>query len=138
VLSGIRFVWNYTANPIGCAAALASLDLFTEESVLEKALPRMQRLQAESQRFGDLPCVGDVRGIGMVAAFELVQDKQSKEPMQDVRAVGLDIYRQGLEKGLILRPLGPVSYLFLPLCTTDEELDEILKKTYAILAAVSL
>jgi len=128
---------TFTANPVGCAAALACLDIFEEEQTLAQAAPRMARLQAEAQRFADLPAVGNVRGIGMVVAFELVQDKQSKEPFANIRALGLDIYRRGLEAGLILRPLGAVSYLFLPLITTDADLDAILERTYQVLGAVT-
>lgn len=128
---------TFTANPVGCAAALACLDIFEDEQTLAQARPRMARLQAEAQRFQDLPAVGDVRGIGMVVAFELVCDKERREPCADVRAQGLDIYRRGLEAGLILRPLGNVSYLFLPLATTDADLDAILERTYQVLSAVT-
>jgi adenosylmethionine-8-amino-7-oxononanoate aminotransferase len=128
---------TFTANPVGCAAALACLDIFQEEKTLERARPRMERLQQEARHFGDLPAVGDVRGIGMVAAFELVSDKPGRKPLANVRAVGLDIYRRGLEAGLILRPLGPVCYLYLPLATRDADLDAILERTYRVLRDVT-
>ena len=127
---------TYTANPVACAAALASLGILAEDEVLSRAQSLMNRLQRETQRFRDLAIVGDVRGLGMVVAFEWVQDKASKESFADTRQVGLEIYRRGLAEGLVLRPLGNVTYLFLPLATTDGALTEILAGTYRALEAI--
>ena len=86
--------------------------------------------------FSDLKCVGDTRTIGLVAGLELVQDKTTKTPFDVKRRMGLDIFRQGLEEGIILRPMGDVAYLYLPLCVTDQQLEIILDKTYGILEKI--
>jgi adenosylmethionine-8-amino-7-oxononanoate aminotransferase len=126
---------TYTGNPIGCAAALASIDIFEEEQTLSRIEPLVRRFHAGLERFRQLRFVGDVRYIGMVGAIELVKDKRTKEPFEAAERVGLQIFQKGLEKNLILRPLGDVMYLFLPLSTTKEELDDILSRTYEVVSS---
>jgi adenosylmethionine-8-amino-7-oxononanoate transaminase len=128
---------TYCANPVGCAAALANLDIFEQDSTLEKIQDVIELLRDGTERFRDLPLVGDVRGIGMVAAFELVRDKSTKRAFETSRRVGLQIYKRGLAHYLILRPLGNVTYLFLPLCTSAEDLEIILERTYCVIESVS-
>ncbi len=82
--------------------------------------------------------MGDVRYIGMVAAFELVRDRQTKKPFSFEDRIGLSVYKKGLKNGLILRPLGNVIYLFLPLCVTEEELMDITDRTHSVLASLAV
>lgn len=119
---------TYTANPIGCAAAMASLDIFQKEGTLKKIRPLIKQLHAGMERFRPLPFVGDVRCIGMVAAVELVRDKKTRRPFDVKQRIGQKIYQAGLKEGLILRPLGDIIYLFLPLCVTKTQLETILRK----------
>jgi adenosylmethionine-8-amino-7-oxononanoate aminotransferase len=119
---------TYSANPIGCAAALASLDLFEEEGVVDR-VARLAPVLAEGVRaLADLPVVGDVRHIGMVAALELVRDRGTKEPLPGTDPVFRAVRREGLRRGLFLRPLGNVVYLFLPQAVTREAMDDILSR----------
>ncbi|HQP25853.1 MAG TPA: adenosylmethionine--8-amino-7-oxononanoate transaminase [Smithellaceae bacterium] len=120
---------TYTANPVGCSAALASLDIFEKEKTLEHVQSLSGKLSGAMNDFREHPLVGDVRTIGTVAALELVSDKVIKTPLAAHDTVIRDIYRKGLELNLILRPLSNVIYLFLPLCTTADELDDIIKRT---------
>ncbi len=120
---------TFTANPICSAAALGSLDVFEDEGVLQRLPKRVEFLQREKMRLFEIPIVGDVRGIGMVAAFELVGDKDKRTPFDSSMRVGWQVYLKGLERGLILRPLSDVIYLFLPLCTTRAQIEEILYAT---------
>ena len=69
----------------------------------------------------------------MMAAIELVKDKDAKTPFTMAERIGQRVFAAGLEKGLILRPLGNVIYLWLPLCVTEEQLDEILEKTRQVI-----
>jgi len=119
---------TYTANPIGCAAALASLELFETERVLDHVRDTAPQLHEGIAGFSDLPHVGDVRYLGMVGALELVSDKDTREPLESGHPLMGDLYRAGIRRGVILRPLGNVVYLFLPLCTTGEELADILTR----------
>ncbi len=119
---------TYTANPVGCAVALASLDLFEENEVLEHVGAIAPRLGDAAHALADLPSVGDVRHIGMVAALELVKDKGTKEPLPGTAPVFRAVREEALRRGLFLRPLGNVVYLFLPQCTTAAELEDILSR----------
>jgi adenosylmethionine-8-amino-7-oxononanoate aminotransferase len=124
---------TYTANPVGCAAALASLDLLEEEEVVDRVARLAPRLAEGARALAELPLVGDVRGIGMVAALELVRDKGTKEALPGTAPVFHEIRREGLRRGLFLRPLGNVVYLFLPEAVTREDLDDILDRFGATL-----
>jgi adenosylmethionine-8-amino-7-oxononanoate aminotransferase len=127
---------TYTANPIGCAVALTSLDLFEENALLEHVGAIAPRLGDAFRALAGLPSVGDVRHIGMVAALELVKDKGTKEPLPGTDPVFRAVRKEALRRGLFLRPLGNVVYLFLPLCTTAAELEDILSRFSDTLRAV--
>ncbi len=124
---------TYTANPIACAAALASLDIFKEEDTLRKIRDVIPFFHRKLDTFRDLSLVGDVRYIGMIGALELVSDKRKKKPFGFKERIGVRIYREGLKRNIILRPLGDVIYLYLPLCAKRKEIDYVLEETYAII-----
>ncbi len=117
---------TYTANPIGCAAALASLSLFEENNVLE-TLNRetIPYFQSEFESLQDISSVHNLRSLGLVGAFDFKSDKMSVT----------DLYQLGLSHQLILRPLGDVVYLFLPLCTTKEEISIIMTNLKKVLTS---
>lgn len=123
---------TYTANPIGCTAALASLEIFEQEKTLKKIETLISLFHNGMEKFRPLAFVGDVRYIGMVGAVELVRNKQTSKPFSPAERIGYRIFQRGLKEGLILRPLGDVIYLWLPLCTTKKQLKTILKKTLNI------
>ncbi len=125
---------TYTANPIACAAALASLEVFKREETLSKVNNIMPILHKGLERFKSLKIVGDIRHIGMIGAIELVKDKKRKAPFTHNDRVGQDIYKAALCENLILRPLGNIIYLWLPLCIKKRELEMILNRTYKILS----
>lgn len=124
---------TYAANPLGCAAAIASLELFDQEKTLDHVQDLIPQFHAGLERFRALPQVGEVRMIGMVGALELVQDKATQAPFDKDERIGLRIFREGLKHHLILRPMGDVTYLYLPLCTSQAELSAILETTYKII-----
>ena len=119
---------TYNANPIGCAAAMANLDIFEEEQTLEKVQAMVPGYHQQMEAFGSLPHVGNVRTIGMVGALEFVRDKASRELFPARDRIGMRLFERGLKHHLILRPLGNVIYLFLPLSVTETELTDILAK----------
>jgi len=124
---------TYTANPLACQAALASLEIFKEENTLVKVRKLMPLLHKELENMRNLEFVGDVRYIGMIGAIELVKDKSTKEPFKARERIGYKIYREGLKKGLILRPLGNIIYLYLPLKIKEKELRFVSRRLYEIL-----
>jgi len=124
---------TFTANPLACAAANATLDIFESENTMAQVSKLIPVFQEKLRQFDALPCVANVRSIGLVGAFNLVQDKETGKPYPANKRVGYELYRKGLEKHLLLRPLGDVVYFFLPLCVTTEEIDEILGLAYDLL-----
>ena len=127
---------TYTANPIACSCALASLDIFEKERTLDKMKKIMPVLYDGLERFRPLPIVGDVRYLGMIGAIELVRDKKTKEGFGFRKRIGFEIYKKGLKRSLVLRPLGDVIYLFLPLCVNKDDIGYILRNTYDIIQSV--
>lgn len=114
---------SYTGNPLACRAALATLDIFENEPVLERNRTLAERMAKALSPLRDHPNVAEVRQTGMIAAVELVQDKVSRRPFPWQERRGLEIYRHGLERGALLRPLGNVSYLMPPYVITGEQID---------------
>lgn len=116
---------TYTANPISCSCALASLDIFDQEKTLNRLEKVTPIFHERLEKFRHLPMVGDVRYIGMIGAVELVKDKNTKERFDFNERIGLKIYKKGLKRSVILRPLGDIVYLFLPLCVNIDDIDYI-------------
>jgi adenosylmethionine-8-amino-7-oxononanoate transaminase len=127
---------TYTANPIACSAALASIELFTKENSLSEAGMINGLLDSFLDVARAFPYVGDTRNIGVVGAIELVKDKTTKEPFPPGKRIGMEIYKKALEENLILRPLGDVIYFFLPLCAKKEELEDIFERSARVLASI--
>ncbi len=125
---------TFTGNPLGCAAGLGSLQVFKEEDPLSTLPARINYLHKGMERFLDLPWVGDLRRLGMVCALELVKDKKTKAGFEFSERIGWQIYLAGLEEGLILRPLGNIMYLWLPISVTMAEIDEIIERTWRVLS----
>ncbi|MBO9663882.1 MAG: adenosylmethionine--8-amino-7-oxononanoate transaminase [Dokdonella sp.] len=114
---------SYTGNPIACRAALATLSVLREEPVLERNRALAAHLAARLAPLAAHPHVADVRQTGMIAAIELVRDKITREPFPAAERRGLRVYRHGLERGAVLRPLGNVVYFMPPYCITPEEIN---------------
>ncbi|UCD55753.1 MAG: adenosylmethionine--8-amino-7-oxononanoate transaminase [Candidatus Omnitrophota bacterium] len=124
---------TYTANPVSSAAAVASLSVFEEEGTLSRIGKLIPVFHSYLERFRGLSIVGDVRYMGMIGAIELVKDKITKKPFALKERIGLRIYEEGLKRKLILRPLGNIIYLNLPLCISKAELKFILEETFQII-----
>ena len=113
---------TFTGNPIACAAALASLELFESVSLLESLPSKINMLRGKLQVIKELAHVGDVRQCGMIAGIELVRDKAGKEPYDWAQRVGMTVCREARKRGIFLRPLGNVIVIFPPLSITEDEL----------------
>ena len=126
---------SYTGNPLGCAAALASLAIFASDDVLQRNQQTAGTMREFASRFRDHPHVADVRQTGMIVAFELVADKATRRPFPSADQRGLRAYRAGLDAGAVLRPLGEVLYWMPPYCVTWEDLHHLAGATEAAIAA---
>ncbi len=113
---------SYTGNPLGCRAALATLDIFRDENVLEKNKQLARTMRESTKHFNEHPHVAEVRQHGMILAIELVQDKQSRKPFPWQERRGRKVYLHALKKGVLLRPLGDVIYFMPPYVITEEQI----------------
>jgi adenosylmethionine-8-amino-7-oxononanoate aminotransferase len=113
---------SFTGNPLGCAAALATLGIFEKQDVIgdNRALSRMMTEAVAGLE--DHPHVAEVRQCGMALAIEMICNKDKREhyPWQERR--GLAVYRHGLASGVLLRPMGDVVYFMPPYVITPEEI----------------
>jgi len=114
---------SYTGNALGCRAALATLDIFKQDDVINKNKLLSQRMAKAAAPLADHPHVGEVRQHGMILAIEVVKDKQTREvyPWQERR--NLRIYRHGLKRGVLIRPITSTVYFMPPYVITPEEID---------------
>lgn len=129
---------TYGGNPLGCAAALATLEVFEEERTLENLKPKIARLAEHLTRISRHKHVGDVRQLGLIAGIELVKDKETKESFPWEEKRGLAICNHALSVGVWLRPLGSVLVIMPPLVISLEELDQICEAVEASIEAVLL
>ncbi|MFO0928447.1 MAG: adenosylmethionine--8-amino-7-oxononanoate transaminase [Gemmataceae bacterium] len=116
---------TYTGNPLGCAAALASLDLLQAPDGLPALGPKVERLAAHLDRLRTIPLVGDVRQRGLMAGIELVRDRTTREPFPPRLRVGWQVCRRCRDEGVLLRPLGDVIVVMPPLAITPELIDRL-------------
>ncbi len=128
---------TYTGNPLACAAALASIELFEKTDLLASLQPKIDLLRRGLENFRDLPHVGDIRQRGMMVGIELVVDKDTKEPYAIKEQIGHRVILEARRRGLILRPLGNVIVLMPVLSMSNEELNRVLEITYESIAVVT-
>jgi putrescine aminotransferase len=124
---------TYSGHPVCCAVGLANIDIIEREGLVERARVQGDRFRAGLATLASLPCVGEVRGIGMLAAIELVEDKGSKKP---ALGLGAKVVAEAGKRGLIMRQRGgadgpPASgdslCLAPPLMTPEATLDRIVQ-----------
>jgi adenosylmethionine-8-amino-7-oxononanoate aminotransferase len=118
---------SYTGNPLACAAAIACLDLFEKEQVLEGLKEKIQILEKWLKDVMNLKQVGNVRNIGLMAGVELVKDKMTKEPYDWAEKMGWRVAYRARENGVFIRPLGNVVVIMPPLSISEQNLAQLLK-----------
>ncbi len=124
---------SYTANPLGCAVALASLELFRTHGVLDRIRRLERQLKDGLEPLREHPHVGNVRVIGGVGILELVSDKATREAGGYLDRIGPELGAKFLERNLLLRPLGNVLYFMPPYVIKDEEVFRVLNEIRSVL-----
>lgn len=129
---------SYTGNPLACAAALATLQIFADDDIIARNQRTAGHMTQLAAQIGEHSAVADVRQAGMIVAFELTQGGDKRTPFPAAARVGLQAYRAALARGVVLRPLGDVLYWMPPYCVDDAQLALLADTTrHAIAEAVA-
>jgi len=129
---------TYTANPLGCAAALANLEIFERERVLEMMQARIVSLSGRLQEdFLPLAHVSDVRQWGYMIGIELVEDKARRKSYPAAQRMGHKVIMEARKRGVMIRPLGDVIVLMPPLSLSDGEIHLLLDVVQDSIRAVT-
>ncbi len=130
--------YTYTGHPTVCAAGLANIEIIESEKLVQKAREQGRYLQKQLATLKDLPIVGDVRGKGLMAAVELVKDKETKEMFAAETKVVARVWERALRSGLLTR-MGGANIIAIcpPLIITREQIDEMVTTLRETLVAIS-
>jgi adenosylmethionine-8-amino-7-oxononanoate aminotransferase len=123
---------TYSGHPVCCAVGLANIKIMEDEDLPGRAERVGKRLLGGLEELRNLPNVGEVRGLGMMAAVELVTDKGTKEP---ALGIGPKVAREAMARGILLRPragsldpaIGDTICLAPPLMTPEATIDRIVE-----------
>jgi adenosylmethionine-8-amino-7-oxononanoate aminotransferase len=121
---------SYTANPLACAAAVASLEVFGQEKTLEKVEYIIKAHQEFTDAIAGHPKVGNIRQTGTIIAF----DFRTEEDNSYLNTIRDRLYNFYIEQGVVLRPLGNTVYILPPYCITQLELAQVYNTIKASLA----
>ena len=114
-----------SAHPTACAVALRNLQIIEDEGLVERAARMGERLQDGLSRLREMPNVGEVRGLGLIAGVEVVANRKTREPFPASAGVGPKMARTMRERGLITRVKGDIILLAPPLIVSEQEVDTI-------------
>ncbi len=118
--------YTYSAHPVSAAVALETLKIYEERKIVEHVRAVAPRLQDGLRRFAKHPLVGEVRGLGLIAAVELVADKASKAPFDPAGKVGAFFAARAQAHGVIFRNLVDTIACCPPMIISEAEIDEVL------------
>jgi 4-aminobutyrate--pyruvate transaminase len=115
--------FTYSGHPVTSAVALETLKIYEQDDILSHVRRVAPRMQAGLRRFADHPIVGEVRGIGLVGAVELVENKNTKAPFDPAVGAAAFLAKRALHHGLIVRALGESIAFCPPLIIKEAEID---------------
>jgi adenosylmethionine-8-amino-7-oxononanoate aminotransferase len=121
---------SYTANQLGAAAALASLDILQDKQSIRARQNLEKNLHAELQTLWSLANVGDIRQVGLIAGIELVRDWRTRKPFDLWERAGIRVCKAMARRGVLTRSVGNVIVLMPPYCTTKAQLQKIIRAVF--------
>ena len=128
---------TYTGNPLGCAVAIANLEVFERENTIERLQPRIGELTSRLEEFSRLSHVSDVRQWGYMVGIELVEDKEKRKSYLSEKRIGHKIILEARKRNVMIRPLGDVIVLMPPLSINDDELTSLIDIVYDSIVEVT-
>jgi 4-aminobutyrate---pyruvate transaminase len=121
--------YTYSGHPLACAVALETLKIYEERKIVEHVRAVAPTLQNALHRYADHPLIGDTRGVGLIGAVELAENKAARKPFDPKRGVGAYLVRRAQEHGLILRVMaGDIVAFSPPLVITEAQIKELLRR----------
>ena len=128
--------YTYSGHPVACAVALKTLEIYEELNLFSHVVQVTPKFQERVKKFGSFELVGEARGIGLIAALEIVKNKETKENFDPYGKVGKQIAETCQKNGLIVRAIGDVIAVCPPLIITEEQIDEMFNILEASLTEV--
>jgi 4-aminobutyrate--pyruvate transaminase len=118
--------FTYGGHPVSCAVALRALAIYEEDRIFDHVRAVAPKLQGGLRRLATHPLVGEARGIGLIGALELVQDKATKAPFPAAAAIGPKAAAAVQRHGVILRAMGDTLAFSPPLIITERQISAVL------------
>jgi adenosylmethionine-8-amino-7-oxononanoate aminotransferase len=121
---------TYSGHPVCCAVGLKVLETIERENLVDRAARLGDRLHQGLQRLWELPAVGDVRGLGLMAGVELARDRRTRQPFASADQVGARVVRAAAKRGLLTRAMGDCIILAPAFTTAEETIDRLSQILY--------
>ena len=121
---------TFTGNPLACAVAIANLEVFEEESTLDRLQEKIAHLAKRLKPIASLEHVGEVRQCGVMVGIEIVDNRGTKQPFPPEKRIGHRVIMEARKRGVIIRPLGDVIVLMPPLAISKKEIDILCQTVY--------
>ena len=126
-----------SAHPTACAVAIRNLQIIEDERLVERAEAMGRRLNEGLARLREMPHVGEVRGLGLMAAVEVVQDRDSRAPYPAAMGIGGKLARAMRDRGVVTRVKGESILFAPPLVVTEAQIDTMVNATAEAIDAVT-
>ena len=123
-------------HPVGCAIALKAIDVIINEGLLENIKYVSPYFHERLREFNNYDHIGETRGVGLMAALEMVKDKNTKESFAGHLNMGDKVANMSIDNGLICRPLGPSIVLCPQFIITKNQIDELFDSLHSTLREV--
>jgi adenosylmethionine---8-amino-7-oxononanoate aminotransferase len=121
---------SYTGNQLGAAASLASLEILRSEKSIRERQILEKTLREELKSLWQLPNVGDIRQVGLIAGIELVKNWRTREPFDLRERAGIRVCEAMAKRGVLTRPIGNVIVLMPPYCTTAAQARKMVRSVF--------
>jgi adenosylmethionine-8-amino-7-oxononanoate aminotransferase len=128
---------TYTGNPLSASCALASIELFEKDRVLQTLKEKIELLRRKLEPFCGLCHVGEVRQLGFMVGIELVRSRENKEPYPTGDRVGHKVILEARKRRVILRPLGDIIVIMPPLSISPNDLERLVDIVYESIRKVT-
>ena len=117
---------TFTGHPVGCATAIANLDLYKKDKLIKQIRDNSDYLGKRLQEFRELPIIDDIRHKGLLAGIELAKNGRPISVMKNKRSISYFIMQESLKMGIFLRPLGNIMLVIPPLAIDRTNLEKLI------------